>query len=122
MQGRVGQDDLRLGIADLFNGVQRSDGGLERGIVGKSDILGRMDHDPPGDIARILAAMRSAVASGPGSTLVLIAYRKATIGLADEVLFLDGGRIADRGSHADLLARNPAYARLVNAYEEVTAT
>jgi ABC-type multidrug transport system fused ATPase/permease subunit len=51
---------------------------------------------------------------------VLIAYRKATIALADEVLFLSDGRIADRGSHADLLSRNPAYARLVNAYEEVT--
>jgi len=36
------------------------------------------------------------------------------------VLFLAGGRIADRGTHAELLARNPAYARLVNAYEEVT--
>jgi ATP-binding cassette, subfamily B, bacterial len=68
--------------------------------------------------------MRSATRtrSGPegASTLVLIAYRKATIALADEVLFLSDGRIADRGSHADLLSRNPAYARLVNAYEEVT--
>jgi ATP-binding cassette subfamily B protein len=50
---------------------------------------------------------------------VLIAYRKATIALADEVLFLADGRIADHGSHAELLERNPAYARLVNAYEEV---
>ena len=43
--------------------------------------------------------------------MLLIAYRKATIALADEVLFLDGGRIADRGTHDELLARNPAYAR-----------
>ena len=48
---------------------------------------------------------------------MLVAYRKATIALADEVLFLDDGRIADRGTHAELLGRNPAYARLVNAYE-----
>ena len=54
---------------------------------------------------------------GGDSTLLLIAYRKATIALADEVLFLAGGRIADRGTHAELLARNPAYATLVNAYE-----
>ena len=49
--------------------------------------------------------------------MVLIAYRKATIALADEVLFLDDGRIADRGTHDELLGRNQAYARLVNAYE-----
>ena len=41
---------------------------------------------------------------------MLVAYRKATIALADEVLFLADGRIADRGTHDDLLARNDAYA------------
>ncbi len=41
------------------------------------------------------------------------------MGLADEGLFLGDGRIADRGSHAELLERNPAYAHLVNAYENV---
>jgi ABC-type multidrug transport system fused ATPase/permease subunit len=60
--------------------------------------------------------MRSA-ASDRGSTMVLVAYRKATIALADEVVFLDGGRVVDRGRHAELLARNADYARLVNAYE-----
>ena len=48
----------------------------------------------------------------------MVAYRKATIGLADEVVYLADGRVADRGAHAELLARNPAYARLVNAYEQ----
>jgi ABC-type multidrug transport system fused ATPase/permease subunit len=51
------------------------------------------------------------------TTMVLVASRKATIALADEVLFLADGRIADRGTHDELLGRNEAYARLVNAYE-----
>jgi ABC-type multidrug transport system fused ATPase/permease subunit len=51
----------------------------------------------------------------------VVAYRKATIGLADEVLFLADGVIADRGTHDDLVARNPDYARLVNAYEAESA-
>jgi ATP-binding cassette subfamily B protein len=57
------------------------------------------------------------------ATLLLIAYRKATIALADEVLFLSDGVIADRGTHEELLARSPDYTRLVNAYEteEVTS-
>jgi ABC-type multidrug transport system fused ATPase/permease subunit len=64
--------------------------------------------------ARILGALRGRAG---GASLVVVAYRKATIGLADEVVYLAGGRVADRGPHAELLARNPAYARLVNAYE-----
>jgi ABC-type multidrug transport system fused ATPase/permease subunit len=51
-------------------------------------------------------------------TLVVVAYRKATIGLADEVVHLEDGRIADRGTHAELLRRSPSYAHLVNAYEQ----
>lgn len=65
--------------------------------------------------ARILATLRH---SDEDSTLVVVAYRKATIGLADEVIHLADGRIADRGTHAELLDRSPAYAQLVNAYEQ----
>jgi ATP-binding cassette subfamily B protein len=49
---------------------------------------------------------------------VVVAYRKATIALADEVVHLADGRIADRGTHHELIDRSPAYARLVNAYEQ----
>jgi ATP-binding cassette, subfamily B, bacterial len=46
-----------------------------------------------------------------------VAYRKATISLADDVVYLKDGRIDDHGTHSELLARNPSYAELVNAYE-----
>ena len=117
--------DSRLGErGTTLSGGQRQRLSLARALVRRPRLLILDDAtsavDPEVE-ARILAAMRSATRSvkGPGSTLVLIAYRKATIGLADEVLFLADGQIADRGTHADLLDRNPAYARLVNAYEEV---
>ena len=48
----------------------------------------------------------------------MVAYRKATIGLADEVVFLRDGVVADHGTHRELLRRNVAYADLVNAYEQ----
>jgi ATP-binding cassette, subfamily B, bacterial len=52
------------------------------------------------------------------ATVVVVAYRKATIALADEVVYLRDGHVVDQGTHAELLARNPGYADLVNAYEQ----
>jgi ABC-type multidrug transport system fused ATPase/permease subunit len=66
--------------------------------------------------ARILAALRDF-----GSTILVVAYRKATIALADEVVYLADGRVVDHGPHAELLVRSPGYADLVNAYEQAAA-
>lgn len=51
-----------------------------------------------------------------GVSVVLVAYRSATIMLADSVLHLDGGRVVDHGRHEDLLARDAGYRRLVTTY------
>ncbi|WP_309648640.1 ABC transporter ATP-binding protein [Nocardioides sp.] len=119
--------DSRLGERGTsLSGGQRQRISLARALVRRPRLLILDDAtsavDPEVE-ARILAGLRSGLAAGEGdraggSTLVVVAYRKATIGLADEVLHLEGGRIADRGTHAELLARNPSYAHLVNAYEQ----
>jgi ATP-binding cassette subfamily B protein len=106
-----------------LSGGQRQRISLARALVRRPRLLVLDDAtsavDPEVE-ARILAALRDGDESG--STLVVVAYRKATIGLADEVLHLDGGRIVDRGTHTELLGRSPGYASLVNAYEQVEAT
>jgi ATP-binding cassette subfamily B protein len=101
-----------------LSGGQRQRISLARALVRRPRLLILDDAtsavDPEVE-ARILAALRAGEAD---STLVVVAYRKATIGLADEVLHLDDGRVVDRGTHAELLTRSPDYARLVNAYEQ----
>jgi ABC-type multidrug transport system fused ATPase/permease subunit len=46
-------------------------------------------------------------------TSLVIAHRLSTIMAADLILVMDRGRIIERGTHAQLLARGGAYARLV---------
>ncbi|MEZ6069237.1 MAG: ATP-binding cassette domain-containing protein [Pirellulales bacterium] len=45
-------------------------------------------------------------------TTVMITHRMSTLSLADRIVVMDGGRIADIGSHSELLARCPLYSRL----------
>jgi ATP-binding cassette, subfamily B, bacterial len=110
--------DSKLGErGTTLSGGQRQRLSLARALVRRPRLLIMDDAtsavDPEVE-ARILAGLRRT----EGATVVVVAYRKATIALADEVVYLRDGRVADQGTHAELLARSRDYADLVNAYEQ----
>jgi ABC-type multidrug transport system fused ATPase/permease subunit len=57
----------------------------------------------------IKEALREVMA---GRTTFVIAHRLSTIALADDIVVLEEGRIAARGSHTELLDRSPLYAEI----------
>ena len=64
-------------------------------------------------------AIQQAIAAlEDGRTVIVIAHRLRTVMDADEIIVMDQGRIAARGTHDDLLARDPLYARLWAAQEK----
>ncbi|MFF5204521.1 ABC transporter ATP-binding protein [Streptosporangium sp. NPDC000396] len=104
-----------------LSGGQRQRVALARALVRRPRLLVLDDAtssvDPQVE-AKILYGLRDAAQA---STVVVVAYRMATIALADEVVYLEHGRVADQGPHDQLLARCEGYRNLVTAYEREEA-
>jgi ABC-type multidrug transport system fused ATPase/permease subunit len=114
--------DAELGErGTTLSGGQRQRLSLARALVRRPRLLVMDDAtsavDPEVE-QRILRALAAHTADADGPTVLVVAYRKATIALADEVVFLDEGVVADRGSHAELVAHSADYRDLVNAYDQ----
>ncbi|MEV5311572.1 ABC transporter ATP-binding protein [Streptomyces sp. NPDC052610] len=54
-----------------------------------------------------------------GRTTLLIAHRRSTLNLADRIAVLDGGRLADLGTHDELQQRSALYRRLLTDPDEL---
>ncbi|MFI7612976.1 ABC transporter ATP-binding protein [Nonomuraea terrae] len=114
--------DTRVGERGAsLSGGQRQRVALARAVVRRPRLLILDDAtssvDPQVE-AKILYGLRDAAEA---STVVVVAYRMATIALADEVVYLDHGRVVDRGRHEELVKRCTGYRNLVTAYEREEA-
>lgn len=68
------------------------------------------------------AAIGEVIASLAGNhTVIVVAHRLSTIVDADQILVLERGRIAERGTHGELLADAGVYARMWDSQEQLSA-
>jgi ATP-binding cassette, subfamily B, bacterial len=106
-----------------LSGGQRQRLTLARALAGRPRLLVIDDAtsavDPRVEAA-ILAALRDRN-RGAAASILVVAYRRATIALADVVVYVESGRVVATGPHAQLLATVPGYASLVTAYETAAA-
>ena len=95
-----------------LSGGQRQRLAIARGILPESRVLVFDDSTAAVDAAterRIRVALKEIVQE---RAVVIIAHRLSSLMHADEILFLEAGRIIERGSHDELLALGGRYGEL----------
>ena len=138
--GRAGAEDLvagnghagALGLDTLLGpyvGGRALSGGqwqrlaLARGLMRERPLLIVLDEptaslDAPSETALFASYREAALGSPAGTITVLVSHRFGTVHMADQIIVLDGGRVAESGDHQALLDRGGVYAELFHLQAE----
>ena len=105
---RVGERGVKL------SGGERQRVGIARAILKNPAILVLDEATSALDSATEADVQGALDEASRGRTTLLVAHRLSTVAGADEIIVLDQGQIAERGTHAQLLAKGGLYADLWN--------
>ncbi|MGH3429735.1 MAG: ABC transporter ATP-binding protein, partial [Mycobacteriales bacterium] len=117
--------DTQIGERGVsLSGGQRQRLALARALIRRPQLLILDDATSSVDPRieqRVLRGIRDTVRPRDGavaSTVLLVAYRRASVALADQVVFLSDGRVVAQGTHEELMLTVPGYVDLITAYDE----
>ncbi|MCD7859710.1 MAG: ABC transporter ATP-binding protein/permease [Firmicutes bacterium] len=111
---RKGYDTMLGERGVTVSGGQKQRISIARALLRDAPILILDDSVSAVDASTEQTILDNLSQSRAGKTTILIAHRISTVEKLDKVLFMDEGRIAGFGPHAELCRTNPAYRKMVD--------
>jgi len=105
-----------------FSGGEKQRLAIARAVLRDPPVLVLDEATSALDTQTEQAVQEAIDAASAGRTTITIAHRLSTIRDADEIIVLDHGEIAERGTHAELLALGGHYTALVNRDADMAET